>query len=407
MITFDKEFLTSEEAVKALRSLAGEKISSATELALQKKLRRTFNGEQTALLMEQALLRQKALAKYPAEMAANMYFERQALEQATAWELALHRAAFLDSLAGPGEFLDLGCGIGGDALAMAHFRPVTAIDLQADRLAALKAGAANLNLPFPIRTIQGDYTNMSLPEAAGAFADPARRNDAGKGTKRVFAPEDLLPPLPLVVGILQKMDIPAAVKLSPSFDKSWLSRYGNISLEFTGPCRQCRESVLWLKAADEPFIKGSLLQNDGSWLELTQPLHKDTTVHTGELKRGQYLYETEPVMLRAGQLPTAAAELDAHLFDAEVSWLISDKYTPCSWADAFRIEEIAHFSLKELQKRLRDLDIGIVEIKKRGCAVDPDELRLKLKLDKKSKKALTVLLSRRGGQPIFMLASRV
>ena len=66
-----------------------------------------------------------------------------------------------------------------------------------------------------------------------------------------------------------------------------------------------------------------------------------------------------------------------------MSWLISENYRPTPIAGAFRIESVEKFSLKQLQKILREEDIGILEIKKRNFAVEPEVIRKQIKLDKK------------------------
>ena len=130
-------------------------------------------------------------------------------------------------------------------------------------------------------------------------------------------------------------------------------------------------------------------------------------VETGPLKSDSYLYELEPVLLRAGFLKIMACKLKAHLFDPQVSWLISESFEPTPLAEAFKITEVGHFTVKKLQKRLQELEIGILEIKKRNSAVEPDILRRKLHLTEGSSKSATVFITRQMGKPTFMLAERL
>ena len=73
--------------------------------------------------MTMAELRVGATEKF-GEAASRMYFTKDGLEQSTRAEVAAHRAARV-ALAGPSSVLDLGCGIGGDLVALAR-RGVTA-----------------------------------------------------------------------------------------------------------------------------------------------------------------------------------------------------------------------------------------------------------------------------------------
>ncbi len=111
-------------------------------------------------------------------------------------------------------------------------------------------------------------------------------------------------------------------------------------------------------------MQASIYLKDGTWHQESLPLGQDSTVAVGDLHEGQYLYKIEPVLLRAGLLHKYADKLQAHLFDEQTSWLISDNLVEEPLADAFFISEIHKFSLKTLQKRIKDLNIGILEIKK-------------------------------------------
>ena len=66
----------------------------------------------------QVQLRARAVAKF-GELAPLMFFTPDALEQATRFRVAEHRAARL-AAARPASVIDLGCGIGGDLLAFAR-----------------------------------------------------------------------------------------------------------------------------------------------------------------------------------------------------------------------------------------------------------------------------------------------
>ena len=62
------------------------------------------------------------------------------------------------------------------------------------------------------------------------------------------------------------------------------------------------------------------------------------------------------------------------------------------------------FNLKKLRALLRERGVGVVTVKKRGSAVEPEELRSKLKLDAKAHRgACTVFLTRVAGAPSMLL----
>ena len=59
------------------------------------------------------------------------------------------------------------------------------------------------------------------------------------------------------------------------------------------------------------------------------------------------------------------------------------------------------FNLKKLKALLRERGIGVATVKKRGSAVEPEELRKKLKLD--GPNSCTVFLTRVAGAPTMLL----
>ena len=76
------------------------------------------NPELVAAVLTKSRLRAKAHAKF-GDFARHLVFTRDGVEQATRWSVAaLHAQRF--RAAGATRVADLGCGIGGDALAMAE-----------------------------------------------------------------------------------------------------------------------------------------------------------------------------------------------------------------------------------------------------------------------------------------------
>src|SRR5690349_18496084 len=81
-------------------------------------LRKETDPDLAAAAMSQAALRVAARVKL-GEDAANLFFTPDTLEQCTRVEVAAHRAARV-SFASPSSVVDLGCGIGGDLIALAR-----------------------------------------------------------------------------------------------------------------------------------------------------------------------------------------------------------------------------------------------------------------------------------------------
>ena len=117
-----------------------------------------------------------------------MFFTEYGLQQATRLSVAArHAARFRD--AGLSRVADLGCGIGGDALALAGLGlRVTAVERD-----EVTAAIATYNLaPFDTATVVlGDADSVDLSTVDGVWCDPARRNS----TTRLSNPSDWTPSL--------------------------------------------------------------------------------------------------------------------------------------------------------------------------------------------------------------------
>ncbi|MBZ0269906.1 SAM-dependent methyltransferase, partial [bacterium] len=110
-------FLASEEAFALRREHAAPPGSPPSDpLRLASALRRELPVEHARALAEQIELERRAYAKFADPRA--LLFERVALEQATSPGIAWFHAATVASAAGDGaRVVDLGCGLGGDAMA--------------------------------------------------------------------------------------------------------------------------------------------------------------------------------------------------------------------------------------------------------------------------------------------------
>ncbi|WP_246227247.1 hypothetical protein [Propioniciclava coleopterorum] len=105
--------------------------------------------------------------------------------------------------------VDLGCGIGADALALAD-AGLGVVAVERDPVTAVLA-AANLGGPVEVADAVDAWPALAASDPdAGVFADPARRTGAG----RTWRLEDLSPPWDFALGLLGAGRT-AALKLGP------------------------------------------------------------------------------------------------------------------------------------------------------------------------------------------------
>jgi hypothetical protein len=390
-----------EAAAELAASLDDSTLDDAHLPTRLTSLRRRFAPQEAGALMALARLRRAAAAKFPE--ADRLFFTAEALEQATTRAIAGARAAWIDAHAPPGPVLDLGCGIGGDMLALARLRPVIAYETDPVRRRLAQANAAALDLGDRVDVRGEDWSAVlaagRLPDAAAAFADPARRS-AGR---RLFHLDALIPPIAALLRL--QAVIPAlGVKIMPGVDDAEIPPAAGI--QFISHDRVCKEAVLWFGPLAGPHPAGSRwasAHTEAGWQTLVA---SGATPPLGELRPGLALHEPDPAVIRAGAFAELCRRLDAHLFDPQIAYLIGPPERSDPLVRSFRILEIHPFSLKLLQARLAALGMGRVELKKRGAPFAPEMLRGRLRLPP-GHRAGVVLFTRRGDERLMILAERI
>jgi SAM-dependent methyltransferase len=348
-----------------------------------------------AAVLGQAKLRGKAQEKF-GEFASRMLFTAAGLEQATRLRVAaLHAGRF--TAAGLHHIVDLGCGIGGDAMALAALGcEVTAVD--SDEITAAIA-AYNL-APFPkVRVVHDVAQNVQLGDADAAYLDPARRTSGHTNTKRLTNPDDYSPPLDFAFEIAQRM--PTGIKLGPGLDRDLIPT--DAEAQWISVDGRLVELGLWFGALARPGIRRSaLLLGSAEPAELVGAADSaDEPV--GEL--GEYLYEPDRSVIRARLIGDLARSLDARMISAGIAYFTTDAPVSTPFAVGFRVLEKLPFHERELARALRDRGIGTLEIKKRGADVDPAALRTRLAL--RGPHSGTLILTRVAGRHHAFLVERL
>ena len=355
-----------------------------------------------AAAVGQARLRSRARAKFGA-FADRMLFTRAGLEQATRLEVgARHAGRFRD--AGVARVADLGCGIGGDALAFAGIGlDVVAVDADGVTAALAAYNLAPFGEQAQVRHARAEEVDLAGVDAV--WLDPARRTAGHTETTRVGA-GDWSPPLDWVWDLAARG--PAGVKLGPAFDRTLIPE--DAEAQWISVDGSTVELVVWTGKLARPGIRRSaLVIRGGSAAELTAAGDADDAP-VREL--GAYLHEPEGAVIRARLIGEVARSLDAGMIDAKIAYLTSDAPaagssdgTASPFVQSFRVREQLPNDPKALGKALRERGIGTLEIKKRGVDVDPASLRTKLKL--RGPEQATLFVTRVGDRRVTLLADRV
>ncbi|MGV9288845.1 THUMP-like domain-containing protein [Streptomyces sp. NPDC003719] len=363
----------------------------ARELAVATRLRRDHPAGLVSAALGQARLRQRAVAKFGAEDAGRMFFTPNGVEQSTRASVAAYRAERFQEL-GITSVADLCCGIGGDAIALARAGiRVLAVDRDPATAGAARANAEALGLADLVEVREADVTEVDTSGYDAVFVDPARRGGRG----RIFDPEAYSPPLSWAVETARKAPRAAALKVAPGIpheavpddaEAEWISDGGDV-----------KEAVLWFGTAPGA-VRATLLPGPRTLLGTGLP---DPEVRTP----GRYLYEPDGAVIRAHLVAEVAARVGGGLLDATIAYVTADDLVPTAYATAYEITDRMPFNVKKLKALLRERRVGTLTVKKRGSAVEPEELRKKVKPE--GPNAATVFMTRVAGAPTMLIGHPV
>lgn len=269
---------------------------------------------------------------------------------------------------------DLGCGIGGDALALAAAGvAVAGVDLDLARLMMAAANAGVYGVAERFLPIQADLRQLPPLPSEAFFFDPARRSGGGPHgapSRRLHTVADYQPPLSLIDA--WRPVVPrGAVKVSPGIDYAELP--AGVEAEFVSLVGEVKEAVLWYGELRTAARRATLLPGGH-----TLSGEVDEAAPVSPLRA--YLYEPDGAVIRAHLVGLLAAQLGASLIDPQIAYLTTDTPRLTPFARAFAIDDAFPFQLKRLRAYLRERGVGRLTIKKRGSPLDPDALRQALRL---------------------------
>jgi len=370
--------LISREGLALLESV-GDLESKNDVLKLVSDLRKQgHDPDLVSDVLTQVKLRRKAEAKF-GDFAKGMIFTQAGLEQASRLQVAaIHAGRFRN--AGLKHIADLGCGIGAETLALASLD----LTVSAFELDEVTAAVATYNLAsFSNVTVeQEDVTKLDLSKYDGLFLDPARRDER----KRKFDPIDFTPNYDFVLETARTK--PTIVKLGPGMDHDlipddaeavWVSVDGEL----------VEVSLYFGKVKRADVARAALLITSTGFHELTSPNRARTDAELGEL--GEYIYEPDNSIIRSHLIGDLANQLNLKLIAHEIAYLTGDS-VDSPWLKKYKLIESLPFDRKKLKAYLKGLDIGPLEIKKRGADITPEQLRRELNL--KGSKPATIIVTR-------------
>ena len=381
--------LLAPRGQQALQAAMAAGLQEKNLLPDLERLRKEYGNGLARAAVEMALLRTRAASKF--SRAHEMYFTRDALEQASGERISSHRAQRFADYASVGDF---GCGIGGDLISLAARTNATGIERDVVRAAMAAENLRVCGVNGSASVQAADLAECSWPDVAALWCDPARRENG----RRIFSVRNYQPALPTVLE-WQKRVPNLGVKLSPGVQRREIAGLP-AEVEFISEGGGLKEAVLWFGALRTADMRATLLP--GAHTLIAMP---GASVATGPLLR--YLYEPDPAVMRAGLVQTLAVMLDARKLDEDIAYLTSDALRPTVFARAYEVDDALPFSLKAIRARLRERGVGSVVVKKRGSPLDVDEFAKALRLSGSPDVERTVFLTHVEGRAWAAIARPV
>ncbi len=347
-------------------------------------------GDRAPVLVETTLLRRRAPEKL-GELGdvSRWLFTDEALQQATAAPVALHRAR---RLAGsrPGVVVhDATCSIGTE-LAALRGSGVRAVgsDIDPVRLAMARH---NLGVDKEPRVdlCRADALHPVTRDAV-VVVDPARR----RGGQRRWRPDDYQPGLGQLMDRYRGRDL--VVKCGPGIDFDQIRRLGfDGEIEVTSHRGSVREACLWSTGLAGPGVRRrasilGVLDGDSEGEQITDAEPDDCGVRPA----GRWIVDPDGAVVRAGLVGHYGARHGLWQLDPDIAYLSGDRLPPA--VRGFEVLEQLPLDERRLRHALHALDCGALEILVRGVRrvqADPDALRRRLRPH--------------GSQPLSVIVTRI
>jgi hypothetical protein len=365
----DVAYLRSDVGRQALSELADLRLTDASLVADIASARRRF-GERSAVLVETTLLRRRAAMKFGDP--GGWLFTDEALQQATAQSVAVHRARRLSGAV----VHDATCSIGTELAALRNsVGALVGSDIDPVRLAM-----ARHNVPG-VDVCRADALRP-ITASAVVLLDPGRRS----GGRRRFDPRDYTPGLDALLDVYRGRDF--VVKCAPGIDFDAANQLGFAGeIEVTSIGGGVREACLWsVGLASSGVTRRASMLDTGE--EITDAEPDDCVV----APVGRWIVDPDGAVVRAGLVRHYAVRHGLWQLDPEIAYLSGDRLPP--GVRGFEVLEELSYSERRLRQALSARDVGAAEILVRGVDVDPDALRQRMRL--RGAHAVSVVITRLG-----------
>jgi hypothetical protein len=258
--------------------------------------------------------------------------------------------------------------------------------------------------PFENATVEiANVEQLDLSKFEALFFDPARRELHGakkSSTQRHFDPANYSPNYNFCIE--QAKTKPTGIKLGPGHDRKQIPE--GAEAQWVSVDGDLVEMSLWFgKLARKNIARSALLIDTNGQHEITSGQIDSPNAELGEL--GAYVYEPDNSLIRSRLISDFALPLGLTLIAPEIAYLSSNDLISSPWLKGYKVIDNLVFDRKKLKAYVRENNIGILEIKKRGSDISPEELRKQLA--PKGEGAATLIVTRVGDAHRVLVAQPI
>jgi THUMP domain-like len=225
---------------------------------------------------------------------------------------------------------------------------------------------------------------------AAIFIDPARR--AAGRRLRTGSSEPSLRWCGALAGQVPRV----CIKAAPGLDHDLVP--AGWEAEFVATGRALKEALLWSPAFATTRRRATVLPAGATLIASPG----DPVPVAGP---GEYLLDPNPAVTRAGLVQELGRELSAWQLDPMTAFLSVDKTVSTPFARTLRVVASLPWNERDAARRLRELGIGTVDIRRRGLAGDVELIRRRLRL--RGDRSAIVVLTRRADRPWGLICEAV
>lgn len=348
-------WLASDAGALELSAAAALRSEGVSDLKIGETLRQHLDPDRAAMILTQLDLRERAAKKF--SRANEMLFTRAGLEQSTSESIARYRATRFRN---HDDIVELCCGLGGDLIALAGLDArITAVDRDPIHLFLAEHNARVYQNHASITPLLMNVEDVALDDAEAVFIDPARRMSSGLRTGYHSEPS-----MEWSISLADRTNA-VGIKTAPGIPRKMIP--DGWELEMIALGSDLKEAVLW-SWGNEKQPRTATVITEAAATSLTSSPGDPIPIRDAEA--GDWLHDVNPAVTNAGLVEDLARTLYAQRIDAEIGFLVSDTHIDHPMVTSWRVLDVLPWHEKQIKRALAALDIGPIDIRRRGLPGD-------------------------------------